>query len=493
MSSAVGPVTAVSAPADAPEGGWDQPLPQLLDGVAARSVRAVAGQRQEERGRAAGAGRDGSDRIDGFVREPFVDREPAEAMQLLPELLLRCRAAPRRRRRRSRRRWGRLGGHRRAPSAPARSERSARGRSASRCAATAPGTRARASSAVASTAATSGRRVTRSTSADQKRLPLSVCARGSNGIRPRSILGPSRRRVAGRTVTAPRTAQAMTAIAAVAMPLRVLTPTMYMPAIAIATVAPETMTVRPEVRSVVSSASPIAAPRLAFGARADDEEERVVDADRHPDQQHHGLGAVFDREQLAERSEQPEAGGDRAQREQDRNERRGQRPNANRSTSSVTGIESSSARCRSRSTVRFRAWSAETSPVSSTSAAGAPRRAGHCCANALDRRPVVVSSAATTAERRSAETLELRREAERAEAPLDVADRAAVGTGARLCVEVGELASRPPEPVLVHDRVAACGFADGAVVERLRAADRAERDAGDDERDPGCDCDAAGG
>jgi hypothetical protein len=51
----------------------------------------------------------------------------------------------------------------------------------------------------------------------------------------------------------------MTAIAAVAMPLRVLTPTRYMPAIAIATVAPETTTARPEVRSVVSSARSIAA------------------------------------------------------------------------------------------------------------------------------------------------------------------------------------------------------------------------------------------
>src|SRR5207302_1297286 len=72
----------------APEGGWDQPLPQLLDGAAARSVRAVAGQRQEERARAAGAGGDGSDRINGFVREPFAHSESAEAMQLPLELLL---------------------------------------------------------------------------------------------------------------------------------------------------------------------------------------------------------------------------------------------------------------------------------------------------------------------------------------------------------------------------------------------------------------------
>lgn len=54
----------------------------------------------------------------------------------------------------------------------------------------------------------------------------------------------------------------MTAIVAVAMPLKVLTPTMYMPAIAIATVAPEMTTVRPEVCNVVSSAASIAAPRF---------------------------------------------------------------------------------------------------------------------------------------------------------------------------------------------------------------------------------------
>ena len=122
-------------------------------------------------------------------------------------------------------------------------------------------------------------------------------------MRPRSIHGPSTRRVAGRDVIAPSTAQPMTAMAAVAMPLSVQTPTMYMPAIAIATVAPEMTTVRPEVRSVVSSACVDRGAAAAFGAGADDEEERVVDADGHSDQQHDGLGAVLDREQLTERAE----------------------------------------------------------------------------------------------------------------------------------------------------------------------------------------------
>jgi hypothetical protein len=47
-------------------------------------------------------------------------------------------------------------------------------------------------------------------------------------------------------------------------------------------------------------------------------------------------------------------------------------PNAKRSTSRVTGIDSSSARWRSRSTIRSRASLAEMSPVSSTSMALVP-------------------------------------------------------------------------------------------------------------------------
>ena len=62
-----------------------------------------------------------------------------------------------------------------------------------------------------------------------------------------------------------------------------------------------------------------AAPLLA---RANDVEERVVDADGHADQHDHGLRRVVEREHLADRSEQAERGGDSCQREQHRNERR---------------------------------------------------------------------------------------------------------------------------------------------------------------------------
>ncbi len=52
----------------------------------------------------------------------------------------------------------------------------------------------------------------------------------------------------------PATAQAITAIVPLAMPLKMLEPIANWPAIAIATVAPATSTVRPEVRAVRSSA-----------------------------------------------------------------------------------------------------------------------------------------------------------------------------------------------------------------------------------------------
>ena len=80
-------------------------------------------------------------------------------------------------------------------------------------------------------------------------------------MRPRSIRGPSSSSTAGSTVTDPATAQAITAIAPLAMPLKMLVPIMNCPAIATATVAPATITVCPDVRAVRSSASCDASPR----------------------------------------------------------------------------------------------------------------------------------------------------------------------------------------------------------------------------------------
>jgi hypothetical protein len=84
---------------------------------------------------------------------------------------------------------------------------------------------------------------------------------GRNGIRPRSIFGPSSSSKPGSTVTDPATAQAITVIVPLARPLKMSVPMMYMPAIAMATVVPEISTVRPEVRAVRSSASCDGNPR----------------------------------------------------------------------------------------------------------------------------------------------------------------------------------------------------------------------------------------
>ena len=62
-------------------------------------------------------------------------------------------------------------------------------------------------------------------------------------------------------MTEPATAQAITVIVPLATPLKMSEPITYMPAIAIATVVPETSTVRPEVRAVRSSASCEGRPR----------------------------------------------------------------------------------------------------------------------------------------------------------------------------------------------------------------------------------------
>ena len=100
-----------------------------------------------------------------------------------------------------------------------------------------------------------GRRSTRSITAGQKRESEDSVRRwGRNGIRPRSIRGPSSSSTAGRTVTEPATAHATTVIVPLAMPVKMSERMTYIPAIAIATVVPETITVRPDVRAVRSRA-----------------------------------------------------------------------------------------------------------------------------------------------------------------------------------------------------------------------------------------------
>src|SRR5439155_3563502 len=60
-------------------------------------------------------------------------------------------------------------------------------------------------------------------------------------------------------------------------------------------------------------------------SRADDVEERVVDAYGHPDEEDDGLDAVVEWEHLAYRAEQSERCGDGGERDQERDERRDDR------------------------------------------------------------------------------------------------------------------------------------------------------------------------
>ena len=72
-------------------------------------------------------------------------------------------------------------------------------------------------------------------------------------MRPFSTRSPSQARTAGRTVSEPITATATTRIVPVANDGKVGAPARYMPAIAIITVNPETITARPEVAAAAAS------------------------------------------------------------------------------------------------------------------------------------------------------------------------------------------------------------------------------------------------
>ena len=144
-------------------------------------------------------------------------------------------------------------------------------------------------------------------------------------MRPRSIRGPSSSSTAGSTVTEPATAQAMTAI----VPL----------GDAVEDVRADHELARhrdhdgragDEHRVAGGSGGALerlvrGEPAVALLARADDVEERVVDADCHPDQQHDRLDAPVEREHLADRPEQAERGDHRGRAEQHGHDRRDER------------------------------------------------------------------------------------------------------------------------------------------------------------------------
>ena len=78
----------------------------------------------------------------------------------------------------------------------------------------------------------------------------------------------------------------------IAIEVKILLSAMNIPASAISTVAPEISTAWPDVDAARSSAATRLLPDRALLALAPQVEERVVDADGHPDEQHdrrHGL------------------------------------------------------------------------------------------------------------------------------------------------------------------------------------------------------------
>ena len=222
---------------------------------------------------------------------------------------------------------------------------------------------------------------------------------------------------------------------------------------------------------------------LALLARADDVEERVVDADRHPDQQHDRLDAGVEREELADRPEQPEGGDDRG------------RPRA--------------APARARRRARRRRSAARAGSPAPT---GAPPAGGRCCRRPpLDRRERLScgcpsATAATAAASASIEKGRLIGPVSRAEcrvgrdASRDLAaervlhaarrpSRSPPGTSGsldseRVAVQVGVFDLAGPRLVLPQHARRRAQTHRRAALERLRARRRKRADARDHEREP---------
>ena len=148
-------------------------------------------------------------------------------------------------------------------------------------------------------------------------------------MRPRSTRSPSFESAAGRTVSEPTTAQSTTSIVPNAIEVKILLLAMNIPAIAISTVTPEISTAWPDVGGRAEERGPRLAAGCALLALAAEVEERVVDADRHADQQDHGRGrlVVAARRVRDERveAERREHGGEREQDRQPGGDERAER------------------------------------------------------------------------------------------------------------------------------------------------------------------------
>ena len=144
---------------------------------------------------------------------------------------------------------------------------------------------------------------------------VSRCRKGTRG---RSTHRPSPASTAGSTVIEPSTATATTRIAPTASELKIALPVRNMPAIATATRAAGDDHGPPggRRRDLHRVQGGAAAGPLLTGPP--DVEERVVDADGHPDQQHHARGGVGDRQQMRGQRGESHRSRHRGEREQHR-------------------------------------------------------------------------------------------------------------------------------------------------------------------------------
>ena len=251
------------------------------------------------------------------------------------------------------------------------------------------------------------------------------------------------------------------------------------------------------------------ARRMALGALlalAAEVEERVVDADRHADQQDHGLCvaspaattwlASADRPSVASTPEKASSTGSPAATSA---------PNANSRITSVTGSDEYSARWKSLFSVSLSSWFALAKPNSATvkrvvavlhAGDGVEHRLHPLVGRLLvalhleldEHRVAVVGDLARVAGReRRAHVLDLR---PRRDGPHDVRDRGAerrIGDGLRLRLDEHALVGAVREVGLLQDLLGRLRLAGGGVgvLQHPRAGDGAERDCDDAEREPG--------
>ena len=180
-------------------------------------------------------------------------------------------------------------------------------------------------------------------------------------MRPLSTRWPSFASSAGRTDSEPIIATATISIAPTAIDVKTALPVNSIPAIAISTVRPETSTACPEVprrpQQRVARREP-APPLLALAPQV---EERVVDADRHADQQDHRLRRVAGRDEWLASAESPIDASTPENASSTGRPAATSAPNATSRITSVTGSDEYSARWKSLFSVLFSSWSSSRS------------------------------------------------------------------------------------------------------------------------------------